>query len=71
MTSSSTRRRRYAITVRGQHCRWSFPVVAKPRDAESWRRDGLEVDEIVNTVPDWWPLSTRAWCRLEDLFRLG
>ena len=43
---------RYSLTVRGKRRRWSFEIAARPEYLEAWRADGLDVDEIVEEVPD-------------------
>ena len=59
-----------SISVRGAKHKWAFNFYADPKHIEEWREDGLEIDEIVNTIPIWvadrgW---TRGWCFLQDLF---
>jgi len=59
-----------SITVRGNHHKWSFNFYTDPQHIQEWREDGLEIDEIMNTIPVWvadrgW---TRAWCFVQDLF---
>ncbi|HMX28714.1 MAG TPA: hypothetical protein PKC13_24220 [Blastocatellia bacterium] len=65
-------RKRYSITVRGQFYTWSFAVDAEPAHVEDWRADGLEVNELLNVIPEW-AVSlglTRIWCFAQDLFYL-
>lgn len=64
--------KRYSLVVRGTRHEWSFPVTAPAERAADWRRDGLRVDGIVNTIPDWlpWWIPARLWCWLQDLWRL-
>jgi hypothetical protein len=67
-----TRKCRATVTVRGSTSKWVFgPFPARRTDIEEWRADGLEVDELINSIPEWLPSGlTSAWCRLEDLWRL-
>jgi hypothetical protein len=60
----------YSITVRGKHHEWSFPIVATESDASDWRADGLEVHQVLNSIPEWAQRLgvTRIWCRGQDLW---
>ena len=61
----------YAVSVRGREATWVFTAKAPPEHAEDWRRDGLLVDEIVNTVPEWaaWQPLLGIWVRVQDLWQ--
>jgi hypothetical protein len=63
-------KKRYSLTVRGERSVWSFTIEAEPEHVEDWRRDGLEVDELLNTIPVWVVdlRLTRAWCFAQDIF---
>ena len=63
---------RHSITVRGRQSTWCFDVYATSADVATWRADGLEVDELVNTIPDWIAGMglARPWCWLQDLWNL-
>jgi len=41
------------VEVRGKENNWSFNFYGDPKHLEDWRGDGLEVNEIVNTIPEW------------------
>jgi hypothetical protein len=59
-----------SVEVKGKHSRWGFEFYGDPAYLEEWRADGLEVYEIVNTIPVWvvrWGL-TLPWCFMQDLF---
>lgn len=60
----------YSLTVRGKTHTWSFHTYIDPRYVEEWRADGIEIDEIVNTIPEWVVDIglTRAWCFVQDVF---
>lgn len=63
-------RRRYSLTVRGDQKAWSFTLDAELEHVADWRADGLEVDEVLNTVPEWavrWGIL-RPWVFVQDLF---
>ena len=55
------------LFVKGTGKTWSFRVTGTPQHLADWREDGLEVDEVVNTIPAWAPC--RLWCWCQDLFR--
>jgi len=42
-----------SITVRGKHKKWCFTLLEDPKYLEEWREDGLEIDEICNSIPKW------------------
>lgn len=60
--------KRYSLKLRGKRGTWIFPIVAKPEHVKDWRADGLEVDEVVNTIPDWVVGLglTRVWVWMQD-----
>lgn len=62
--------KRYSVTVRGKLKTWSFTIDARPEHVADWRADGLEVDELVNSIPEWVVDTglTRAWVFFEDVF---
>ena len=48
-----------------------LPVYGELSHAAYWRSTGLDVWEMVNTIPDWMPAPlVRPWCRLQSLFLL-
>lgn len=59
-----------SVTVRGNHRKWCFDFYGDPKYIEEWVSDGLEIDEIVNTIPVWLPnwIPVRWWCALQDAF---
>jgi hypothetical protein len=65
--------RRYSLTVRGKRKIWAFTIDAEPAHVEDWRADGLQVDELLNSIPAWWVnmgLPVGLWCFLEDVWNL-
>lgn len=60
----------YGLEVRGRHHTWSFHVYVDPKYIQEWRDDGLEIDEIGNTIPERVvDLGlTRIWCFVQDVF---
>lgn len=64
-------RQRLSITVRGKHKTWSFHFDGDPQYLQEWRDDGLEIDELYYSIPEWLPSPLmRAWCFITDLFYL-
>jgi hypothetical protein len=63
-------KKRYSIEIQGIEKRWAFDITAEPRHVADWRRDGLNVAELENTVPVWIvDLGLiRPWCFLQDLW---
>ncbi len=59
-----------SITVKGNHHEWSFNFYADPKYIQEWREDGLEIDEICNTIPEWVAnfKLVKQWVFLQDLF---
>ena len=57
-----------SITVKGKRATYSFRFKGDPRYLDEWRKDGLDIDEIVNTIPLWAQQLglTRPWCRVQD-----
>lgn len=64
------RRKLLHITVRGKDKTWGFEFYGYPRYLDEWRADGLDIVEVVNTVPMWVvDLGlTRARCFAQDVF---
>lgn len=60
-----------SIHVRGKTKQWCFNFKGDPKHLEEWRADGLEVYEVVNSIPDWAvDLGlTHIWCKVQDLWR--
>ena len=57
------------IEVRGNSHRWSFPFYGDPKYLAEWRADGLEVNEVANTIPAWVAGCglARPWCFVQDI----
>jgi hypothetical protein len=57
------------LTVKGKHKTWIFPFYADPKYLDEWCEDGLEVNEVCNTIPLWVPAwGIRLWCFMQDVF---
>lgn len=46
-------KRNYVIEIRGREHVWGLNVRAEPEHVEDWRADGLVVDEVIATIPEW------------------
>jgi len=59
-----------SIEIKGKHKSWSFPFYGDSKYLNEWREDGLKIDEIVNTIPEWVvDLGlTKVWCFFQDIF---
>jgi len=59
-----------SVTVKGKTKTWSFNFYGDPKDLEEWRDDDLEIDEVVNTIPDWAVYAglIKPWIFIQDLF---
>ena len=58
-----------SITVKGRNNKYSFNFYGDPKYLEEWRKEGLEIDEVINTVPEWvlwWLIS--FYILIQDLF---
>lgn len=63
-------KRLMSIEVRGKEHEWSFNFYGNPKHLEGWRNDDLEINEIVNTIPEWvvdYGLMG-PWIFFQDLF---
>ncbi|HYG41762.1 MAG TPA: hypothetical protein VEA17_02480 [Bordetella sp.] len=66
-TPGADMKKRYSITV---HARWDVAFDASPQQVARMRADGLVIDEICNTVPEWLPaFLVRGWCRAQDAWQ--
>lgn len=65
---------RAAIEVRGERNTWGVSWDASQEQIDAMRADGIEVDIVVNSIPQWvaelgyWP--TRTWCFFQDVWNL-
>lgn len=62
--------KRLSITVKGREKTWGFTFDHDPKYLAEWRADGLEIDEVLNTIPTWIVDMglTRPWCFCQDVF---
>jgi hypothetical protein len=60
-----------SITVKGKTKTWCFNFLADTKYLAEWEADGLEVYEVMNSIPDWAvDLGlTKPWVRVQDLWR--
>ena len=59
----------HMVIVRGDAKSWGIETYITEATATDWRADGLDVEEVVNTIPAWVVGAglTRPWCWLQDL----
>jgi hypothetical protein len=60
----------YSLSIRGRQHSWNFHVYVDPKYVPEWRADGIEIDEVCNTIPEWVVNAglLRPWCFFQDLF---
>jgi hypothetical protein len=56
------------IVVKGKHHTWAFNFPADAKHLPEWEADGLEVYEVLNTIPEWAQRMglTHVWCSVQD-----
>lgn len=62
------------VHLRGKEHRWSFEFYGDPKYLEEWRADGLEVTEILNTIPKWAVdigVPVRWWFFAQDILNFN
>jgi len=62
-------KKQMSILVVGKEKTWSFNFLGDPKHLEEWKKDGLDVEEVINSIPDWavelgW---VRPWCFFQDI----
>lgn len=59
----------YTIEIYGKKKKWSFHIEGNDKYWEEWIADGLEVNKLVNTIPENLPNTfIPFWCFMQDLF---
>jgi hypothetical protein len=59
----------YALDIRGKRREWTFHIRAEPEHVEEWRADGLQIDEVLNVIPQWYVdlgLPIGLFCAIQD-----
>lgn len=59
-----------SVTVHGKEKTWGFNFYGDTKYLDEWRSDGLEVVEILNTIPQWVvDLNLiNIWCFFQDIW---
>jgi hypothetical protein len=60
-----------SIEVKGKSGKnYSFNFYGDPKYLDEWREDGLEIDEVINTIPEWIVMLglTKGWIFFQDIF---
>ncbi len=62
-------KQRLIISVRGTRHEWNFQIMGDPKYLQEWRDDGLNVDELFHSIPEWVVNAKLAsvWMFFEDL----
>ena len=60
----------YSITVTGDTKTYSFDTYVDPRYIDEYRAEGIDIDEIVNTIPQWVVDigMLKPWVFMQDIF---
>lgn len=62
------------LEIKGHQHSWLFEFAGDPRHIDEWRADGLQIYEVVNTIPErvanLGHKATVAWCFFQDIFNL-
>ena len=58
-----------SIRVKGNNKDWGFRFYGDPKYIKEWEADGLEVQRIINTYPEWAANAglSKPWCFFQDL----
>lgn len=61
------------VKIRGKVKNWWIEWYATDAQIAGMRLDGIEVDEVVNSVPAWVASfgMTRVWCFFQDLINFN
>jgi len=59
----------YAITIRGKTKMWSFNTWIDEKYLDEWRKDGIEINRKINSVPEWVVNIgfKKVWIFLQDI----
>lgn len=59
-----------SLEVKGKNKTWSFNFYGDTKYLNDWREDGLNINEVVNTIPEWAVniRLTRIWIFIQDIF---
>jgi hypothetical protein len=56
--------------IKGKEKLWSFDVHLDPKYLDEWLEDGLEIDEVFYSIPEYIVNLglTKMWCKCSDIF---
>lgn len=62
--------KRVCVTMRGMSSEWGLLLDMSQMQIDAMRADGIEVNEVVNTIPMWAVETglTTPWCFIQDVF---
>ena len=57
------------LEIRGKNKLWNFTIEGDSQYLEEWRADGLDINPLVNVIPQWVVDIgfLRPWCFFQDL----
>jgi hypothetical protein len=62
----------YSLEIKGKYKKWSFDVFASEENVKEWKRDGLNLYLVENTVPVYiaslGKYPVKIWCFIQDIF---
>lgn len=61
----------HVVHVRGKGSTWCIHTYITKETAQDWRNDGLDVSEILNSIPEWAVnagIPVRLWFFVQDVF---
>lgn len=60
----------YSLEIQGKTKTWSFNFYGDTKYLDEWREDGLHIDEVLNTIPEWAVNIglTKVWIFIQDVF---
>lgn len=59
----------YTVKIKGKSNDYYFHVWLGPEFLDEYREDGIELDEVINTVPAWLPaVLVKPWVAAQDIF---
>lgn len=60
----------YTITIKGKEHAWSIDIQADPSHVNDWREDGLEIHEVLYSIPEWVVNIgfAKVWVFISDIF---
>lgn len=63
-------KKKCTVTIKGKDKIWSFEIWAQDSWIKDWREDGLEINEVIYSIPEWVVKLRliKVWMRCSDIF---